>query len=164
MHSLECEIGLAHNLRLIREHELAIFHDDSTIDDVRAYATAICRVGQVRQHVSCITWQQWREHRGQGVDDDDIRLLARGELTAIVAQCLRSITSRHPDDLLRRLKAGINAIGPVNDRCELHHLEEVTAVIALGSVMAEPYIEACRQHFRKSRDAIAEFRIRAGVV
>ncbi len=53
---------------------------------------------------------------------------------------------------------------PMHERGELHHLEHVPAVVALGRVVAEADVEPGREHLRQPRDAVAELRVRARVV
>src|SRR5882757_1346190 len=54
--------------------------------------------------------------------------------------------------------------GAVHERGELHHLEHVQAVVALGGVVAEPDVQARGEHLRQPGDAVAELGVRARVV
>jgi predicted TIM-barrel fold metal-dependent hydrolase len=62
------------------------------------------------------------------------------------------------------LEAGVHPGGAVHERGELHHLEHVQAVVALRGVVAEPDVQAGREHLRQPGDAVAELGVRARVV
>lgn len=85
MHALEREVCLAHDLRLICERQLTVFHDNASVNDGRSHTTSIRCICEMRQNVCWIPGKEWREHGREGVNDDDIGLLACRELTTLMA-------------------------------------------------------------------------------
>ncbi len=113
---------------------------------------------------AAVARHQRGEHRVGRVHQDHVGLVPGDELAGVVPQRRGPVAGGHPDHVRRLHQAGVHPLGPVHQRGELHHLERVPAVVALGGVVAQADVDAGGEHLRQPGDPVAELGVGARVV
>ena len=140
-------------------------HQDLAVHDRGVHRAAVGREDQVRVDVRLVARHQGGEHRVWPCRPGSRRPCMPGVSWPVSCRSAAdAVAGGHPDHGRGLHQAGVHPLGAVHQRGELHHLERVPAVVALGGVVAEADVDPGGEHLRQPGDPVAELGVRAGVV
>ena len=155
-HPAQPGVGLAQDLGFVHGEQFAAAHQHAPVDDGGVDGAAVGREDQVGVELVGVAVGQRGEHDVAGVDQDHIRLGSRGQLPGLVPERRGPVPGGHPQHVRGLEQAGVDPGGPVDQRGELHHLEQVAVVGGFRGVVAEPDVDPRGQHLRDPGDAVAQ--------